>query len=128
MIDVLFWLYLVNAVLTINHEIDSAYWKEWELFHLPGAIGGFLRIHLPLLGVILYGLAALAQRLPAGLWFSLLLSAGGLFAFGIHTHFLGKGREEFDPPVSRAILGATGVVSLCQLGLTVYLITGGAFR
>ena len=27
--DTLFWLYLVNAVILIVHEIDSAYWKEW---------------------------------------------------------------------------------------------------
>ena len=36
MTDLLVWLYLTNAVLLINHEIDSAYWKEWELFKLPG--------------------------------------------------------------------------------------------
>ena len=34
MFELLFWLYLVNAVLLITHEIDSAYWKEWELFKL----------------------------------------------------------------------------------------------
>ncbi|MHA1463081.1 MAG: DUF6713 family protein, partial [Candidatus Heimdallarchaeota archaeon] len=30
----MFWLYMVNAVLLILHEIDSAYWKEWELFKM----------------------------------------------------------------------------------------------
>jgi hypothetical protein len=34
MSDLIFWLYLTNAVLLINHEIDSAYWKEWEIFKL----------------------------------------------------------------------------------------------
>ena len=47
--DRLLWLYLTNAVLLINHEIDSAYWKEWELFRLPGGIAGFLLLHSPLL-------------------------------------------------------------------------------
>jgi hypothetical protein len=47
---------LTNSVLLINHEIDSAYWKEWELFRLPGGIAGFLLIHFPLLFLILYGL------------------------------------------------------------------------
>ena len=28
MADLLLWLYLANSVLLINHEIDSAYWKE----------------------------------------------------------------------------------------------------
>lgn len=27
---ILFWLYLMNAKLLINHEIDSAFWKEME--------------------------------------------------------------------------------------------------
>ena len=31
-------LYLVNASLLVTHEIDSAYWNEWELLHLPGGI------------------------------------------------------------------------------------------
>ena len=56
MADFLFQLYLTNSVLLINHEIDSAYWKEWELFRLPGGIAGFLLIHFPLLFLILYGL------------------------------------------------------------------------
>jgi hypothetical protein len=34
----LFWVYLVNAVLVINHESDSVCWKEWEHFRLPGGI------------------------------------------------------------------------------------------
>jgi len=47
-LKILFWLYLVNAILLINHEIDSAFWKEWELFKLPGGIGGFLILHFPI--------------------------------------------------------------------------------
>ena len=30
--DLLFWTYLINAVILINHEIDSAYWQEWKFF------------------------------------------------------------------------------------------------
>ncbi|MEW5942740.1 MAG: DUF6713 family protein [Pseudomonadota bacterium] len=25
------WLYLPSAAVLITHEIDSAYWHEWEL-------------------------------------------------------------------------------------------------
>lgn len=39
--DLLLWLYLTNAVLLINHEIDSAYWKEWDLFRFPGGLRVF---------------------------------------------------------------------------------------
>jgi hypothetical protein len=44
-LDALFWFYFMNAILLIVHEIDSAYWKEWELFKLRGGITGFLIIH-----------------------------------------------------------------------------------
>ncbi len=115
----LFWLYLLNAILLINHEIDSAFWKEWELFRLPGGIGGFLLLHFPLLFIVLYGLVLVTRQSPAGLIFSLVLSLAGIFAFSIHTWFLKKGRPQFDAPMSKFILTATLVVSVVQLIVTV---------
>ena len=125
MAEFLFWLYLVNAVLLINHEIDSAYWKEWELFHLPGGITGFLIIHFPLLLFVLYGLVLVSRPCLAGLIFSLILSFGGVFAFAIHTYFLRQGRSEFDTPMSRLILLSTLNVSIVQFIVTVYLMATG---
>jgi hypothetical protein len=122
MFDILFWLYLVNAVLLINHEIDSAYWKEWELFKLPGGITGFLVIHFPLLFLVLYGLILVYKQSDVGLIFSLLLSFGGLFAFGIHMFFIKKGREEFKVPISIVILVGTLIVSIAQAVITILLL------
>jgi len=121
-LDALFWFYFVNAILLIVHEIDSAYWKEWELFKLPGEITGFLIIHFPLIGAILFGLIAITQWYIVGLVFSFILCAGGLFAFTIHTYFLKKGKEEFNSPISIAILIAILVVSVTQLALTFLVI------
>jgi hypothetical protein len=53
MSEVLFWIYLLNTVVLIIHEIDSAYWKEWELFRLPGGVTGFLNLHFPILFFVL---------------------------------------------------------------------------
>jgi len=122
MYKILFWLYLFNSVLLINHEIDSAYWKEWDLFKLPGGITGFLVIHLPLVFLILYGLILVCQHSFAGLIFSLVLSFAGVFAFTIHMLFIKKGRNEFKAPISIFILIATLFVSLAQAGITVYLL------
>ena len=119
--EILFWLYLSNSVLLINHEIDSAYWKEWELFKLPGGITGFLLIHFPLLFFVLYGLVLVAGSSSSGLIFSLILCLSGIFAFSIHTYFLKKGRNEFDKPISKFILTATLIVSIVQLAVTLYL-------
>lgn len=121
---VLFWLYLTNAILLIIHEIDSAFWKEWELFKLPGGINGFLILHFPLLFLILYGLVLVSQQSSLGLIVSLILSAGGIFAFCIHTAFIRKGRPEFNTPISRFILTLMLGVSTVQAAVTIYIIVG----
>lgn len=117
--ELLLWLYVINSVLLINHEIDSAYWKEWDLFKLPGGITGFLLMHFPLLFVILWGLVLIVRQSIYGWVFSLFFSLAGLFAFGIHTYFLKKGRAEFDKPISKILLAAILVVSLIQLAVTI---------
>jgi hypothetical protein len=122
MLETLLWVYIVNAMLLINHEIDSAYWHEWELFKLPGGIAGFLLVHFPLLFLVLYGLVLVSQGTLAGLVISLILSLSGIFAFTIHTYFIRRGRDEFNVPMSRFILTATLVVSLIQAALTIMLL------
>jgi hypothetical protein len=121
---VLFWLYMMNAILLIIHEIDSAFWKEWELFKLPGGIGGFLIMHVPLLFLILYGLVLVAEQSFLGLIVSLILCAGGIFAFCIHTAFIRRGRHEFNTPISRFILSMILGVSAIQAALTLYILFG----
>ncbi len=119
---ILFWLYLINAILLINHEIDSAYWREWKLFKLPGGIGGFLLLHFPILFLILYGLVWVDRQSLAGLIVSLIISAGGIFAFCIHLYFIRKGRHEFDAPISRYILSLLLLVSTVQGAVTIYIL------
>ena len=121
MFDILLWLYMVNAVLLINHEIDSAYWKEWELFKLPGGITGFLIIHFPLLFLVLFGLLEVYKQSNAGLIFSMVLSLTGIFAFFIHMFFIKKGHKQFKVPVSIFILATTLIVSIIQVYITIRL-------
>ena len=123
MTDFLLWLYISNSVLLINYEIDSAYWKERELFKLPGGITGFLLIHFPLIFFVLYGLVLVSRQSLSGLIFSLILCFAGIFAFSIHTYFLKQGRNEFDNPISKLILVAVLIVSIIQLIVTIYLMT-----
>ena len=122
MYEALFWVYLINSVLLINHEIDSAYWKEWNLFGLPGGITGFLLIHFPMIFLVLYGLVLVFQHSFAGLIFSLVLALAGIATFTIHISFIKKGRNEFRTPLSLFILTATLVVSLVQISITIGLI------
>lgn len=119
--ETLFWLYFITAILLINHEIDSAYWKEWNLFGLPGGIGLFLVLHFPILAFILYGLVLVHERSFRGTIFAAILGISGVFAFSIHLFFLRKGRSEFKAPVSIAILVTLLITSLAQLACCAYL-------
>ncbi|MBI3585739.1 MAG: hypothetical protein HY088_01255 [Ignavibacteriales bacterium] len=107
-------LYLLNATLLITHEIDSAYWKEWELFGIPGGIQLFLILNFLLLLAFLFGYKQLLLGTKSGYIFSLALAFGGIFAFVIHTYFILAGHAEFTPPISLVILIATLIVSLAQ--------------
>jgi hypothetical protein len=120
--NALFWLYLINAVALIIHEIDSAYWKEWELFRLPGGVTGFLALHVPLLLPVLYGLVLVDRGAVAGLLLCLAVGLAGVLPFSIHTYFIRRGREEFKSPVSLVILWTTLLLSLAQSGVALYIL------
>ena len=99
--------------------MDSAYWKEWELFRLPGGIGGFLLIHFPLYLVGLYGLVLVSQGTGAGMVLSIVVGAAGLFAFFLHRYFLWKGRPEFNTAPSVILLYLLLAVSAAQIAATI---------
>jgi len=111
-------LYLVNASLLLTHEIDSAYWQEWDLLHIPGGIQVFLVLNWGLILVVLYGLRALVLRRKVGLWFSLGLATCGVLAFLIHGSFLMRGDPRFRVPASLLVLALSAVVSMVQGVLT----------
>ena len=118
-----FWLYFANTILLICHEIESAYWKEWELFKMKGGITLFVTIHIPLLALIFYGMFEFYEKTTVGAIFSILISLGGIFAFSIHTYFIKKGNEEFTLPISKILLYSILVISILQIIFTSIAIT-----
>jgi hypothetical protein len=123
--NILFWTYLLNAVILIVHEIDSAYWQEWRLLNPnnKNGISGFLILHIPMIFVILLGLIYVHDNILAGYIFSLILSASGLFAFFFHFYHLRKGRPEFNTVISKGLIILTFLISIYQLVLTTRYIT-----
>jgi hypothetical protein len=111
-------LYMINAALLSTHEVDSAYWKEWNLFHLPGALPGFLLLHVPLFLFVLWGLDEIVRGRRRGLWFSLILAVSGIFALTVHGLFLWQGGTEFRTPASMLLLIGVGAVSIAQFVVT----------
>ena len=123
--DLLFWIYMINAVILINHEIDSAYWQEWKLINLEDKVGikGFLIIHFPLLFIVLLGLVLVYDHKFSGMIISLILSVCGLFAFFFHYYHLRKGKPEFNTIISKAMIISTLAISILQIYLSIKQIT-----
>ena len=107
-------LYLANTALLVTHEIDSAYWKEWELFHLPGGIQLFVVLNLLLVLVFLWGIPVIALGRPGGRVFQWLIVAAGFLAPILHGAFLSSGDLRFRNAVSLSVLGAMALVSIAQ--------------
>jgi len=117
MVSTVVWVYILNSTLLIVHEIDSAYWREWELFRLPGEIAGFLAIHLLLVGLIMYGLIEVFLGSSIGYYINGIVALSGVFAFSIHTYFIRQGNQQFKTTASQMLLYAILASSLMQLYL-----------
>jgi hypothetical protein len=105
-------LYIWTLTLLVAHQIDSAYWREWDLFGIPGGVQVFVLLNVPLALLFLYGLVRVAQAPRRGAPFALGLSLVGVGAFFIHLWFLWQGHLEFRVPTSLAVLCATFLASL----------------
>jgi hypothetical protein len=117
-------IYLINLTLLITHEIDSAFWKEWELFGMPGDIQGFLIANILIILGGLIGFRYLILGHKSGYYFALACAASGIFAFCIHMYFIMTGHQEFKLFVSIAILIAALIVSLIQGSLALSVLRG----
>ncbi len=108
------WLYLANATVLLAHQIEAAYWHEWELFGMPGGVQLNVLLNMPIVLLILWGARTLALGQRLGIVIAWLLLAAGFFAVGIHSYFLLRGDESFTLPVSSALLIATFILSAGQ--------------
>jgi hypothetical protein len=119
-------LYVATLALLVVHEIDSAFWHEWDLFALGGGIQGFLLANLAVVVPFLYGLVRVVQEPRIGARFGLVLAVAGIAAFGIHTWFIVAGRPEFRLPASVMVLGGTLVASLALLRVSLRTLRGAS--
>jgi hypothetical protein len=119
-------LYIWTATLMVAHQIDSAFWHEWDLFGMPGGIQPFVLINVALILPFLYGLVYLVKAPRVGARFALVLAAVGVGAFAIHSFFFLRGRPEFRVPVSIAVLVAALASSLALGWVSLSVLRGPA--
>jgi hypothetical protein len=123
MFEALIVVYILNLMLLVLHEIESAYFKEWEILKLPGGITGFLLLHVPVLAVFFYGLAAISLASDLGLVIGIVAGAGGLLPILVHK-VLVRRKNAFHLPISIIVMvlnACTGaaLIVLCALELAV---------
>ncbi len=110
--------YFWTMLILILHQVDAAYWREWEMFHVPGGIQGFLVFNLAAIALVLAGYRHVllgTQRAPL---YAGVCAALGVGTFLIHAGFALAGLEQFHLPLSMALIAlclASGVWLLCDV-------------
>jgi hypothetical protein len=107
--------FLANATVLITHQIDAAFWHEWELFHIPGGNQVNLLLNIPIIALVLYAHSRVVADVHTGMFFYKLLAALGFLTCAIHAGFMVAGSESFVQPMSIALLVTTFVLSAWQL-------------
>jgi len=107
--------YLVTMVTLILHQIDAAYWKEWEMFFLPGGIQGFLVFNIVVVPIILWGYRQVILSTDKAIFYSALCAMLGVLTFCIHVTFFAVGFDQFSLPLSILLLLVCLLSSLYQL-------------
>jgi hypothetical protein len=77
-------VYMVNAMLLLLHEIESAYEREWEILKLPGKITGFLILHVPIILLIFFGLIEIEKQSSIGRIIGFVFGISGIIPFIVH--------------------------------------------
>ena len=54
-------LLTANLTLLLAHQIDAAWWREWEMFALPGGIQLFVFLNILIVYPLLHGYARITE-------------------------------------------------------------------
>ena len=110
---------VLNLGLLITHQIDAAYWHEWEMFGIPGGIQFFNIFNLVLFWILGACFVAVVQRKSSGFIGSIFIAATSALVLPIHTGFALAGFTQFHLPVSIFAIIATFVASVTQIMVTI---------
>lgn len=108
----------LNLSLVMAHQTDAAYWREWEMFGLPGGIQFFTFFNWIAFMFLLWLFAELVSRKRTALRASFLIAALSMIILPIHAAFAIAGFTQFHVPVSIVIIVGTFVTSIGQIILT----------
>ncbi len=107
-----------TIALTIAHQIDAAYWHEWDMFGLPGGIQLYNAMNIAIFVAIIASAIPLFRRSKHGYTCSLAIAAAAALILPIHAGFALAGYTQFHLPVSIAIIVGSFMTALLQAWLT----------
>ena len=110
-------LYLLNLSLLATHQVDAAYWHEWDVFGVPGGLPFFLLFNFVAVLLLAVGLASVAAHRSEARSWSLVCAGVGLVTVAIHVVFLILDSTAFWSPMSIALFFALGITSILQAAL-----------
>lgn len=87
--------YLTTLMLLVLHQIDAAYWEEWNMFLLPGGVQGYLLFNALAFPILFLGYRAVILRTARASSFAYLTAGLGLLTGLIHSGFWLAGYPEF---------------------------------
>jgi len=96
--------YTLTMCILMVHQIDAAFWQEWEMFFLPGGIQGFLIFNILIIPVVLFGYKQVLLKTSKSTKYSYFCAGLGLFTFTIHTVFYLLGNNQFTLPLSALLI------------------------
>jgi len=111
--------YIINLALLATHQVDAAFWQEWELFGLAGGAPTFLLLNFVVMTIFLHGFRQLLARIPSGHRYAGVMASIGILVFVIHVFHMAHGGFAFTPPSSVALLVMIVMVSVAQLVVAV---------
>jgi hypothetical protein len=109
---------ILNLALVLTHQVDGAYWHEWEMFQLPGGIQLNNFINVLTFLALLYLFVPVVQRKASGVTCSLVIAAISALVLPTHVGFAIAGYQQFHLPFSIFIIVGTFLLSILQVVLT----------
>ena len=109
---------ILNLAFVLTHQVDGAYWHEWEMFQLPGGIQLNNFINTLTFVALLYLFVPVVQRKASGRICSLVISAISALVLPTHIGFAIAGYQQFHLPFSIFIIVGTFLLSILQVMIT----------
>lgn len=111
-------VYAVHIALLSTHQVDAAFFHEWEVFALPGGLPFFLAFNWVAMLLLAFGLIEVVQKSSFWRLAARLCAATGALTVGIHAVFLSLVPHAFSTAPSLLVFAAIAAASVVQTALT----------